>query len=196
MGLSQPVLLYFCLFCIVQLTDKFLPMLGFKPRISGIGSDHSATCATTTASSRTSVYCIWSLKPLLEPCTKIWMSLGILVFFMTELHILVPHFSQFTNILGKYFSHKVTSDVNTTFLGVPYPKWKMPRFVLLKLFCKCEKPSMLSSKTSNAIGTCWRTIPLMGHCLSTKNAVRFWNIFSLNSAKSIQAVPNLSHLLL
>ena len=27
-------------------------MLGFEPRISGIGSDHSANCATTTALKR------------------------------------------------------------------------------------------------------------------------------------------------
>ena len=28
-GLSLPLFLYFCLFYILQLTDKFLPMLGF-----------------------------------------------------------------------------------------------------------------------------------------------------------------------
>ena len=42
-------LLNFCLFCIIQLADKFLPMLAFKPGISGVGSDRYANCATTTA---------------------------------------------------------------------------------------------------------------------------------------------------
>ena len=38
-----------CLFCInVQLLDKSLQMLGFKPRISGVRCDHSAHWATTT----------------------------------------------------------------------------------------------------------------------------------------------------
>ena len=32
-----------------KVTDQFLPMLGFEPRISGVGSNHSANCATTTA---------------------------------------------------------------------------------------------------------------------------------------------------
>ena len=32
MGLSRPLFLYFRLFHIIHLTDKFLPMLGFKPR--------------------------------------------------------------------------------------------------------------------------------------------------------------------
>ena len=36
----------FCLFYIIQLTDKCLQMLGFEQWISG---DHSAICATTTA---------------------------------------------------------------------------------------------------------------------------------------------------
>ena len=49
MGLSRPLFLYFHLFYIVQLTDKFLPMLEFELRISGVRSDRSANCATTTA---------------------------------------------------------------------------------------------------------------------------------------------------
>ena len=49
MGLSWPLFLYFPLFHVIQLTDKFLPMLGFKMRISGVGSDRSANCVTTTA---------------------------------------------------------------------------------------------------------------------------------------------------
>ena len=40
---------YFCLFYVIQLTDIFLWMLGFEPRISGVGSVRSANCATTTA---------------------------------------------------------------------------------------------------------------------------------------------------
>ena len=40
---SRPLFLYFCLICIliVQLVDKILPMTGFKPWISGVGSDRS-----------------------------------------------------------------------------------------------------------------------------------------------------------
>ena len=49
MGLSLPLFLYFCLFYIIQLTYKFLPMLGIEQRISGVGSDRSANCSTTTA---------------------------------------------------------------------------------------------------------------------------------------------------
>ena len=49
MGLIQPLFLYFRLFYIIQLTDKFLPMLGFELRISGVRSNRSANCATTTA---------------------------------------------------------------------------------------------------------------------------------------------------
>ena len=48
-GLSLPLFLYFCLFYISQLIDKFLLMLGFELRIFGVGSDCSANCATTTA---------------------------------------------------------------------------------------------------------------------------------------------------
>ena len=48
-GLSRPLFLYFCLVYIMQLTVKFLPMSAFKPQISGVGSNHSANCATTTA---------------------------------------------------------------------------------------------------------------------------------------------------
>ena len=53
MGLSRPLFLYFSLFYItIQLADKVLPMLGFKSRrISGVGSDRSASCATSTAHS-------------------------------------------------------------------------------------------------------------------------------------------------
>ena len=49
MGHSRPLFLYFCRFYIIQWTDKFLPMLGIEPRISGDGSDRSANCSTTTA---------------------------------------------------------------------------------------------------------------------------------------------------
>ena len=42
MGHSQALFLYFCLFYFnVQLVDKSLPMLGFEPRISAVGSDRS-----------------------------------------------------------------------------------------------------------------------------------------------------------
>ena len=52
MGLSWPHLLYFSLFHIMQLTEKFLPMLGFKPWISGVVSDRSANCATATTTAQ------------------------------------------------------------------------------------------------------------------------------------------------
>ena len=56
MGHSRPLFLYFRHFN-AQLTVnkcsiyiyKFLPMTGFEPRISGIGSDHSTNWATTTS---------------------------------------------------------------------------------------------------------------------------------------------------
>ena len=42
MGHSRPLFLYFQLFYLnVQLVDKILPMLGFEPLISGVGSDRS-----------------------------------------------------------------------------------------------------------------------------------------------------------
>ena len=59
MGLSQPHFLYFCLFYFIQLTDKFLPMLGFEPHISGVGGDCSPNCATT-ATKR----CIFAVFPI------------------------------------------------------------------------------------------------------------------------------------
>ena len=49
MGLSWPLFLYFCLFFILQLAHKCLLILGFERRISGVRSDRSANCATTTA---------------------------------------------------------------------------------------------------------------------------------------------------
>ena len=52
MGISWLRLLYFCLFHIMQMTDKALPMLGFEPRISGVGSDRSANFATTTTTAQ------------------------------------------------------------------------------------------------------------------------------------------------
>ena len=58
MGHSRPLFLYCCLFCIfiVQLVDKILPMTGFKPRISGIGSDYSTNWATSTARVKKIIY--------------------------------------------------------------------------------------------------------------------------------------------
>ena len=50
-----PGLFFFIfLFSGLQLTDNyvrrfFLPILGFEPEISGVGSNHSADCTTTTA---------------------------------------------------------------------------------------------------------------------------------------------------
>ena len=50
MGLSRPLFVYFCLLNVVQLTDNFfLPMFGFEQWVSGVGSDRSANCATTSA---------------------------------------------------------------------------------------------------------------------------------------------------
>ena len=45
-----PGLFFFIfVFSIVQLADKILPMSGLEPRISGVGSDCSTNCTTTTA---------------------------------------------------------------------------------------------------------------------------------------------------
>ena len=44
-------ILVFSFFCIQQLTAKFLPMLGFKPQISGSGSNRSANCANAQETS-------------------------------------------------------------------------------------------------------------------------------------------------
>ena len=49
MGHSQPLFLYFCLFCLLHLVDKISPMSGFELQISGVGSNHSTNWATTTA---------------------------------------------------------------------------------------------------------------------------------------------------
>ena len=50
MGHSRRLFLYFRLFYLnVQLLDKSLPMLGFEPCISSVGSDCSTNCATTIA---------------------------------------------------------------------------------------------------------------------------------------------------
>ena len=46
MGLSLPLFLFFHLFYIKQLTDKFLPMMGSELRISGVSQPN---CATTIA---------------------------------------------------------------------------------------------------------------------------------------------------
>ena len=48
MGLCCLLCPYFRLFYIIQLADKFLPMLGFELQISGVGSNRSANCATAT----------------------------------------------------------------------------------------------------------------------------------------------------
>ena len=50
MGHSRPLFLYFCLFNTVdsKCSIYFLPMTGFEPRISGIGSDCSTNWVTTT----------------------------------------------------------------------------------------------------------------------------------------------------
>ena len=51
MGHSRPLFLYFCLFNTVdsEYMNKNLPMTGFKPRTSGVGSNRSTHWATTTA---------------------------------------------------------------------------------------------------------------------------------------------------
>ena len=50
MSHSPPLFLYLCLFFLnVQLVDKILPMLGFEPQISGVGSNCSTNWATTIA---------------------------------------------------------------------------------------------------------------------------------------------------
>ena len=50
MGHSQPFFFIF-VFSIIQFVDKILPMSGFEPRISGVGSNRSTNWATTTAQS-------------------------------------------------------------------------------------------------------------------------------------------------
>ena len=49
MGLSRPLFLYFRLFYSIQLTDKFLTMLGFELLSSCAGSNRLANCATASA---------------------------------------------------------------------------------------------------------------------------------------------------
>ena len=44
----RPLFLYFNLVWLTIKFCKFLPMLGFKPPISGVGSNRSASCATNT----------------------------------------------------------------------------------------------------------------------------------------------------
>lgn len=46
MGLFRPLFPYLCLFYSIQLTYKFLPMLGFEPQIGSVGSHCSVNCAT------------------------------------------------------------------------------------------------------------------------------------------------------
>ena len=66
---ANPSLLFFIFspFYVIQLKDKYLPMLGFEPRISGVWSDHSANWATTTANSgdrvQIDVPCYQGAKP-------------------------------------------------------------------------------------------------------------------------------------
>ena len=63
---SRPLFLYFRLFDFdVHLVDNILPMLGFEPQISGVGSNHSTNKATTTALHRQFV--LWVLVNS-EPC--------------------------------------------------------------------------------------------------------------------------------
>ena len=70
MGLSWPLSLYFCLFSIIQLTDKFLPILGFKLRISGVGSDCSANCATTTFTNELSLFSSTRWSQATKQCSR------------------------------------------------------------------------------------------------------------------------------
>ena len=52
MGHSRPLFVYFCLFNTAdseEVIDKSLPIFGFKPRLSGVGGNHSTNWATTTA---------------------------------------------------------------------------------------------------------------------------------------------------
>ena len=52
MGHSRPLYFLFSVFSIqltVNVQHKFLPLTGFEPRNSGIGSDHSTNLAKTTA---------------------------------------------------------------------------------------------------------------------------------------------------
>ena len=50
-GHYRPLFLYFCLFKTfdTNVPYKSLPITGFKPRTSGVGSDRSTNLATTTA---------------------------------------------------------------------------------------------------------------------------------------------------
>ena len=77
MGHSRPLFFFIFVFSIqltVNVRYKFLPMTGFEPRTSGIGSDRSTNWATTTAKNysyspkRPSALSIeWSLLILEDP---------------------------------------------------------------------------------------------------------------------------------
>ena len=56
--------LLICVFSIVQMEDKILPMSGFELRISGDGSDRSTSLATATAMKQKALQ--W-----LEACLKL-----------------------------------------------------------------------------------------------------------------------------
>ena len=61
MGHSRPLFYSIFTFSILQLVDKILPVSGFKPRISGVGSDRSTNWATTTAQD---FYCLMTVSRL------------------------------------------------------------------------------------------------------------------------------------
>ena len=53
----------------MQLTDKqinYLPMMGIEPQISGVGSDRSANCATTTAKLTQTFVCIHYVRQIVH----------------------------------------------------------------------------------------------------------------------------------
>ena len=64
---SQPLFLYFCLFNTVDndCMNQSLPMTGFEPWTSGVRSNRSTNCATTTALTLATVctrICNWILQ--------------------------------------------------------------------------------------------------------------------------------------
>ena len=65
MGHSRPLFLYFCLLAVI-VQYKILPMNGFEPRTSGVGSNCSTNWATTTARGKLLFEIQLSIATLLE----------------------------------------------------------------------------------------------------------------------------------
>ena len=131
---ASPGLFYFIFVISIQLTVnvqyKFLPMTGFEPQTSQIGSNHSTNWATTTARV---VTLLWNFLMRLDTVrTRLYM-----LHYGHKLSCWILHLSMTRNSVMKHFAC-VTLGENKDKSSQTHGDRERPKFFNAPYFCRCE----------------------------------------------------------